>query len=68
MEIYERTFKNFLEVRDALFEEMAQCPYCLAAQAYRKCYGVPLIFYKDKSKIDSIEQLKSMCLNNVEDI
>ena len=60
MEMYEETFRIFLEVRDALFEEMAQDPYCLAAKAYRKCYSVPLIFYKDKNKQDCINELKNM--------
>ena len=60
MGVYEDTFKNFLRVRDRLLEEMNGDPYSISAQAYRKCFALPLIFYKDKELQMCIEEIKTM--------
>ena len=60
MGVYEDTFKNFLRVRDRLLEEMNGDPYSISAQAYRKCFSLPLMFYKDKDFQMCIEEIKTM--------
>ena len=60
MEAYEDTFKNFLMVRDRLLDEMNGDPYSISAQAYRKCFSLPLMFYKDKGFETCIEEIKAM--------
>ena len=60
MRVYEETFKNFLRVRDHLLEEMNGDPYSISAQAYRKCFSLPLMFYKDKGFEACIKEIKAM--------
>lgn len=60
MGFYEKTFKNFLMVRDRLREEISGDHYGISAQAYRKCFSLPLIFYKDKSTEKCIEEIKTI--------
>lgn len=60
MRVYEETFKNFLRVRDRLLEEMNGDPYSISAQAYRKCFSLPLMFYKDKGFEACIKEIKAM--------
>ena len=60
MGVYEDTFKKFLMVRDSLLDETKGDHYSISAQAYRKCFSLPLIFYKDKGFETCIEEIKAM--------
>ena len=60
---YEYTLKKFLMVRDRLLDETKGDPYSISAQAYRKCFSLPLIFYKDKKFEKCIEEIKEMVNN-----
>lgn len=60
MGTYEDAFKNFLRVRNHLLKEMKGDPYNIFAQMYRKCFSLPLIFYKDKEFEKCIEEIKEM--------
>lgn len=54
---FERTQRKFLNVRNYLMNKSKGDPKSVIAKAYRICYSKPLLFYKERTRKQAVDDL-----------